>query len=84
MFRFFKDIFSLRNSKMHDNHHKFNNSPWTKVSLHHLSYEFLCTSCTELYLKSYGVEKFVLVALFVEILAFQTQGNLIIEYDTNY
>jgi hypothetical protein len=75
---------SNSNSKMHGNNHKFNNSPWTKVSLHHLSYEFMCTSCTELYLKSDGVDKFVLVALFVEIVAFQTQDNLIIEDDTNY
>jgi hypothetical protein len=69
---------------MHDIHHKFNNSPWTEVSLYHLSYEFLCTSWTELYLKSDGVDKFVVVALFVEIVAFQTQGNLIIKDDTNY
>jgi hypothetical protein len=63
---------------MHDIYHKFNNSPWTEVSLHRLSYEFLCTSWTELYLKSDGVDKFVLVALFVGIVAFQTQRNLIV------
>jgi hypothetical protein len=35
-------------------------------------------------LKSDGVDKFVVVALFVEIVAFQTQGNLIVKDDTNY
>jgi hypothetical protein len=60
---------------MHDIHHKFNNSPWTEVSLHHLAYEFLCTSWADLYLKLDGVDNLVLVAFFVEIVAFQTQGN---------